>query len=93
MENLASEAETAAVKGQLSIVYRIPKQLSGPRNTYTKRVMDKQGSLLTIEREQVERWAQQFEEVLNGPEPEDPADQEPLEDIVINTDPLSHAES
>lgn len=74
MENLANEAEMAAAKGQLSIVYRITKQLSGPRKNYTRLVKNKQGNLLTTEREQAERWAQHFEEVLNVPAPEEPAD-------------------
>lgn len=87
-----SQQHIAAAKGQLSVVYRITKQLSGPRSIYTKLVKDKEGKLLTTEKEQAERWAQHFEEVLNGPEPEEPADPEPTEDIAINTDPPSQAE-
>ena len=32
-------------------------------------VKDKQGNLITSEREQDERWREHFEEVLNRPEP------------------------
>ena len=42
-------------------------------------VKDKQGKVLTTEREQAARWVQHFEEVLNRPDPEEPADPPPSE--------------
>ena len=92
VEELANEAETAAAKGYLNTVYKITKQLSGRNNTCNKPVEDKQGKLLTTEREQVARWVQYFEEVLNPPEPNKPADPDPSDDININISPPSQAE-
>lgn len=91
MEKLASEAEMAAAKGQLSSVYKITKQFSGQRNICTKLVKDKQGRETTMEREQALRWAKHFEELLNRPDPEEQADPEPLDDTDINTDLSSQA--
>lgn len=92
VEELAGEAEMAAAKGELSTVYKITKQLSGQSNTYTKPVKDKQGELITTEREQAARWVQHFKEVLNWPEPNEPADPELSNDIAIKTGPPSQAE-
>ena len=91
-EKLANEAETAAAKGDLNTVYKITKQLSGWNNTCKKPVKDKHGKLLTTEREQAAQWVQHFEEVLNRPEPKEPADPDPLDDIDINISPPSQAE-
>ena len=92
VEELANEAETAAAKGDLNTVYKITKQLSGRNNTCNKPVKDRQGKLLTTEREQAARWVQHFEEVLNRPEPNEPADPDPSDDIDINISPPSQAE-
>ena len=92
VEKLANEAETAAAKGDLNTVYKITKQLSGRNNTCNKPIKNKHGKLLTTEREQAARWVQHFEEVLNRPEPNEPADPDPLDDIDINISPPSQAE-
>ena len=92
VEKLANEAETAAAKGNLNTVYKITKQLSGRNNTCNKPVKDKHGKLLTTEREQAARWVQHFEEVLNRPEPNEPAGPDPSDDIDINISPPSQAE-
>ncbi|KAI8514548.1 hypothetical protein Bbelb_071390 [Branchiostoma belcheri] len=92
IEELASEAERAATRGELSTVYRITKTLSNQNSVCSVPIKDKQGKLLTNEKEQAERWAQHFEEVLNRPEPDQPADPTPSDDIPINTDPPSHEE-
>ena len=42
-------------------------------------VKDKQGKVITTERKQAARWVQHFEEVLNRPIPEEPADPPPSE--------------
>ena len=48
--------------------------------------------MLTTEREQAARWVQHFQEVLNRPEPNEPADPDPLDDIDINISPPSQTE-
>ena len=89
VEKLANEAETAAAKGDLNIFYKTAKQLSGRNNTCNKPVKDKRGKLLTTEREQAAWWVQHFEEVLNHPEPNEPADPDPSNGIDINISPPS----
>ena len=41
------------------------------------KVMDKDGKLLTTEKEQERRWTEHFNEVLNRPDPQHPADFQP----------------
>ncbi|CAH1245879.1 Hypp7594 [Branchiostoma lanceolatum] len=92
VEEFASEAERASTRGERSKVYRITKALCNQNSACSVPIKDKQGKLLTNEKEQAERWAQHFEEVLNRPEPDEPVDPTPSEDIPINTDPPSHEE-
>ena len=40
---------------------------------------DKEGNIITTEREQAERWMQHFQEVLNRPDPDELADPPPSE--------------
>ena len=79
IKKLASEAEEAAEKRDFGIVYKITKQLCGNNTNHKMRVKDKQGKVITTEREQAARWVQHFEEVLNRPDPEEPADPPPSE--------------
>ncbi|XP_035677191.1 uncharacterized protein LOC118416215 [Branchiostoma floridae] len=65
VEDLATEAEQAATRGELSTVYRITKKLCNQSSASSVPIKDKQGKLLTSEREQTARWAQHFEEVLS----------------------------
>ena len=88
LEKLAAEAEEAAARGEQGRLYKIIKQASGrfKRNTGGP-IKDKQGKLLTTEKEQEKRWAEHFQEVLNRPSPEEVADiPEAAEDLEINTD-------
>ena len=77
IKKLASEAEEAAEKRDFGTVYKIAKQLCGNNTNHSMPVKDKQGKVLTTEREQAARWVQHFEEVLNRPDPEEPADPPP----------------
>lgn len=55
--------------------------------------MDKNGNICTSECKQAARWVQHFQEVLNLPEPEQPANITTADDILeINTDPPDSAE-
>ena len=70
MEDLASQAEEAANRGEQGQVYKITKLVSGKyRGATDTPVMDKQGRLLTSEAEQEARWTEHFNEVLNRPPP------------------------
>jgi hypothetical protein len=93
LENLASEAETAVVRCELSTVYKITKQLCGRNSRQSVPVKAKDGSALPTEREQAARWVEHFQEVLNRPEPDEPADPNVAgADLDIDISPPSRAE-
>ena len=47
---------------------------------------DKSGNSITTEREQAARWVEHFRDVLNRPEPEEPANLPPVTNVLdINT--------
>ena len=74
-------------------VYNITKKLSGKYTSQATLVKDKDSNILRTEQEQIARWVQQFHEVLNCPEPDDPANPPPAEDAHnINTSPPTHEE-
>ncbi|KAI4896154.1 hypothetical protein NFI96_009623 [Prochilodus magdalenae] len=89
LNNLASEAEEAARKGEQGKLYKITKTISGKFHSNNNApVKDKEGKLLTTEREQEVRWAEHFREVLNRPPPSEEADiQEAIEDLDVNIAP------
>ena len=79
VDNLAKEAEEAAVRGEISTVYKITKQLCNKNTSKSIPVKSKDGKVLTTEREQAARWVQHFQEILNRPEPDDPANPAPAD--------------
>nr|KAG5700914.1 hypothetical protein BaRGS_012321 [Batillaria attramentaria] len=89
MEDLASQAEEAASRGEQGRVYKITKLVSGKyRGATDTPIADKQGQLLTTEAEQEARWAEHFSEVLNRPPPTTEADvEDPDTDLDVNTAP------
>ena len=90
---LAAEAESAAARGELSTVYKITKRLCGNYTTHSAPVKGKDGSTVTTEHEQADRWVEYFCEVLNHPQPDEPADPPPVpDDLNINTNPPTEAE-
>ena len=68
-------------------MYKITKLICGKYQANANTIIkDKQGSLLTTERQQQERWTEHFREILNRPPPEDNADSpEAADDLDINT--------
>jgi hypothetical protein len=89
INDLASQAEDAAQRGEQGRVYKITKMVCGRyRGGTDTPIMDKQGRLLTTEAEQDARWTEHFSEVLNRPPPPTEADiQEVERDLDVNTDP------
>ena len=77
-DRMAKEAEDAAGKGNLKDLYMITKKLAGTFQQTDKPVKDKDGNPLTTE-EQLKRWAEHFEELLNRAAPETPPDILPAE--------------
>ena len=66
IEDLASQAEEAANRGEQGEVYKITKLVSGKyRGATDTPIVDKRGRLLTTEAEKEARWAEHFSEVLN----------------------------
>ena len=92
VEDLAEKAQEASVKGDLRKMYKITKQLSGSKQIHSKAVRGKDGTILTAERDVIDRWRKHFEEVLNRPEPELTANPEPGNDLEINTEQPSEIE-
>ena len=67
VKRLADEDEQTAARGEMSVIYKITKRIFG--------INVKQSALnaLETERKQTARWVQHFQEVLNCPEPDEPA--------------------
>ena len=75
IEDLASQAEEAAKRGEQRKLYKITKIASGKyRGATDMPIMDKQGRLLTSEAKQEAQWAEHCSEILNRPPPADQAD-------------------
>ena len=93
-EGLATEAEEAAEKRDLSTLYKLTKTLSGKlNNTNNKPVKDANGNLISKEQEQRQRWADHFRELLNRPPPTTTPEIPPAEDILnVKLDPPSKIE-
>ena len=93
VEGLAAEAESAAARGELSTVYKITKRLCGNYTTHPAPVKGNDGSTITTEREQADRWVEYFCDVLNHPQSNEPADPPPVpDDLNIDTRPPTEAE-
>ena len=94
MDRLAAEAEEAAAKGEQGKIYKITKRVCGKfKGSIGGPIKDKQGKLLTTEKEQDERWAEHFREVLNRPPPDETTDiPEAEEDLDIDIDPPTKEE-
>lgn len=69
LDRRANEAETAVQRGELSEVYRITRELTGSYSKCSGPVKDKNGNKITSENLKLERWAENFNQVLNRPEP------------------------
>ena len=93
LDDMAQEAEQAAVKGNLREVYCITKKLTGKFRTSDMPIKDKTGNLITNQEDQKKRWMNHFEELLNRPPPENPPQIDPAsEDLDIETEPPSREE-
>ena len=78
----------------MKTLYEITNKLCGKlRKSSPVPVKDKNGILLTKSEEQLERWREYFEEVLNRPPPDDPPNLEPASiDLNIPTGRISKRE-
>ena len=60
MDNLAAEAERAATHQEQGTVFRITKQTCGGSHSSNVIIRDKQGNMLTSDKEQERTWAEHF---------------------------------
>jgi len=92
INDIADRAEEAASKGDIKTLYATTRLLSGRRSNPNKPVRDKEGKLLTSLDEQLTRWKERFQEVLNRQPPQDAPQLEPGDPLDINTGPVTKAE-
>ncbi|KAL1251969.1 hypothetical protein QQF64_019765 [Cirrhinus molitorella] len=72
IEGLVEEAEQVAYNGNMKELYDTTKKLAGKYSKPERPVKNKQGQTITNTEEQLGRWADHFEELLNRPAPENP---------------------
>uniref|UniRef100_A0A0B7BIP1 Reverse transcriptase domain-containing protein n=1 Tax=Arion vulgaris TaxID=1028688 RepID=A0A0B7BIP1_9EUPU len=84
--------ETAASKGDLKALYETTRLLSGRKNNQSRPVRDKTGKLLTKIDEQLGRWREHFQEVLNRPPPLNPLDLGQGDPLDINVGEITKQE-
>ena len=94
VDELANEAESAAARGEQGQLYKITRQICGKFHPSTNApIKDKQGKLLTNEKEQNQRWTEHFNEILNR---EPPTEEEVITDeqpeLDINIEPPTKEE-
>ncbi|CAG5117139.1 unnamed protein product, partial [Candidula unifasciata] len=77
--DLAQEAETAAAKGNLRDLYSNTRKLVGKYSQPTGSIKNSQGKVLTNTKDQMDRWVEYFEMLLNRPDREVSPDIQPLE--------------
>ena len=87
IEDLAEEAEAAAAAHNMKDLYDTTKKLCGKFQQSDRPIKDKDGNTLKTTEDQLNRWAQHFEELLNRPPPSNPPDIPEAEfDLPINTE-------
>ena len=64
-DQLAKEAEEAANKRGMGALHKITQRLCGTRQKCSTAVRDREGRILTTNREQTARWVEHFKSVLN----------------------------
>jgi endonuclease/exonuclease/phosphatase family metal-dependent hydrolase len=93
IEDLAREAEEAAGKGNMRDLYNITRKLTGKYKQSSGLIKDKDGKVISNTKEQMKRWKEHFEELLNRPKPQVQPDIEPAdEEIQVNCERPSKEE-
>ena len=73
-EDLAKQTQEAAMQRNMRELYDTTKKLAGKYKQSSRPVRDKGGKILTKKEDQLKRWAEHFEELLNRPAPSAIAD-------------------
>ena len=93
VEELASEAEEAARRQDLRTLYKITKSLNGNVRSGNCPIRDEGDKIITDDSEEVSRWQNHFQSILNRPSPDEEADIPEAEvDLDINADPPTEEE-
>ena len=69
IDDWAKEAETAAKQHRMKDLYDLIKKLARKKSSTSKPIKDKNGNTLTKQEDQLRRWGEYFEELLNRPPP------------------------
>ena len=72
IEDLAKEAEDASAQGNMKQLYEITRKLAGKYKRTDRPIKDKNGNVLTSDEDQLKRWREHLEELLNQPPPQNP---------------------
>ena len=91
INTIADEAEEAAGKGDLKTLYATTRLLSGRYSNPNRPVRDKEGKMLTNIEDQLARWKEHFQEVLNRPPPDERPQLEPGEPLDLNIGEITKA--
>ncbi len=92
-DDLAGRAEAAANQRNMKELYDITRLLAGKKAPPEKPIKNKEGDTLTTSEDQMTRWAEHFEELLNRPPPTVTAEIPPAEEsLPITLDPPTKEE-
>jgi hypothetical protein len=93
IERLATEAEEASKKNNMKALYDTTRLLAGKRHKPTRPVKNTEGEALNTKEEQLKRWAEHFNNLLNQPSPVSRAAIPPAaEQLPLNCNRPSRAE-
>ena len=93
VESVATEKEASAQKQEQGTIYRITRQICGGQRRGKAPIFNKQGALMTTDKEQEKRWVENFQQVLNKEALEELAvAQDAEEDLDISIEPSTKEE-
>ena len=92
VEAEAERAEEAGKRGDARTLYEITRKLSGRIQNTCKPVRNEAGVLLRTAEEEMHRWREHFQTVLNHEEPINPPEVEPNDELNIRTGHVTRIE-
>ena len=92
VESMAERAKEAKGRDDVRTLYDITRRLSGRFQSTCKPVRNEAGVLLRTAEEEMHRWREHFERVLNHEEPPNPPEVEPGEELNIRTGRITRVE-
>ena len=92
MESEAGRTEEAGKRGDVTTLYEITRKLSGRFQNTCKPVRSEAGVLLRTVEEEMHRWREHFQTVLNHEEPLNPPEMKPSDELTIRTGRITRIE-